>query len=118
MEEKIWYFAGDSRDGILFKRYDSYDKAMKYIKDEYEYDVEHDGEPDCTFIDGYYAIYSITAEEAEHYGWDMVRDNPNTRKYLGTIYYDDTQKYVFTEEFKPIDKDSDDYDVWEEEEWL
>ena len=93
MTEKMYYLVGDTQNGKMYERFDSYDEAMDYIKREYTYDKEHENDPDNTFIDGYYGIYRISEEAAERYGWDYVYSNWETTEFLGEVSYNDAMNY-------------------------
>ena len=93
MTEKMYYLVGDTHNGKMYERFDSYDEAMDYIKREYTYDKEHENDPDSTFIDGYYDIYRISEEAAERYGWGYVYSNWETTEFLGEVSYNDAMNY-------------------------
>lgn len=93
MTEKMYYLVGDTQNGKMYERFDSYDEAMDYIKREYTYDKEHENDPDNTFIDGYYGIYRISEEAAERFGWDYVYSNWETTEFLGEVSYEQAMNY-------------------------
>ena len=93
MTEKMYYLVGDTQNGKMYERFDSYDEAMDYIKREYTYNKEHENDPDNTFIDGYYGIYRISEEAAERFGWDYVYSNWETTEFLGEVSYNDAMNY-------------------------
>lgn len=89
MEEKMIYVVGDTKNGNLYEKFDSYEEAFEYVKEEYLYDKEHENDEYCTFIDGYYGIYSISEDDVELYGWDYIDNNVEALTFLKTIYYKD-----------------------------
>ena len=93
MTEKMYYLVGDTQNGKMYERFDSYDEAMYYIKREYTYDKEHEGKPDSTFIDGYYGIYRISEEAVERFGWDYVYSNWETTEFLGEVSYEKAMNF-------------------------
>ena len=93
MTEKMYYLVGDTQNGKMYERFDSYDESMDYIKREYTYDKEHENDPDNTFIDGYYGIYRISEEAVERFGWDYVYSNWETTEFLGEVSYNDAMNY-------------------------
>ena len=92
MTEKMYYLVGDTQNGKFYEKFNSYDEAMDYIRNEYTFDKEHEVD-DITFIDGYYGIYRISEEDAERFGWDSVYSNWETTEFLGSVSYNDAINY-------------------------
>ena len=93
MKEKMYYLVGDTQDGKNYEKFNSYNEAMVYIKEEYLYEKEHENDGKANFIDGFYGIYSISEETAEYYGWDYVMSDFHAMNFLGIVYYNDVVNY-------------------------